>query len=69
MPQNNTVTLILKLYCSMAQSYNYLLLLVSVLKLVVSGLQFSELKNMENMTCCKYSAYIVSVHFNILTCL
>ena len=62
MPQNNTVTLILKLYCFMAQSYNYLLLLVSVLKLVVS-----ELKNMENMTCCKYGAYNAFVHFNILT--
>ena len=37
MPQNSRVTLILKLYCSMAQSYNYPLLLVSVLKLAFSS--------------------------------
>ena len=46
-----------KLYCSWAQSNNYLLLLISVLKLAFSVLQFSELKNIENNT---------FVHFNIL---
>ena len=31
-----------------------------------SVLQFSELKNMENMICVKYGAIIHLVHFNIL---
>ena len=34
---------------------------------VFSFLKFSVLKNMENMTCCTYGAYIVSVHFDIFT--
>ena len=67
MPQNNTVTLILKLYCSMAQSYNYLLLLVSVLKLVCFWSVVFRAEKYGNMTCCKYGAYNTFLHFNILT--
>ena len=67
MPQSNTITFnFLKLYCFWSQSNNYLLCLVSVLKLAFSVLQFSELKNMENMICFKYGAIIHFVHFNIL---
>ena len=39
---------------------------VSVLKLAFSVLQFSELKNIENMICCKYGAYNTFYIFNIL---
>ena len=64
MPQSNTVTLFLTLL-PLATINSYLLWLVSVLKLVFSGLEVSEMKNMENMIFCKYGAiiYILQLTF------
>ena len=64
MPQSNTVTLFLDIIFNIiwSQSNSYLLWLVSVLKLVFSVLQVSELKNMENMVCFKYGAVIHILH-------
>ena len=67
MPQRNTVNYYFKNSTAFGHNQNsYLLWLVSVLKLVFSVLQISELKNMENMICFKYGAIIYFLTFNIL---